>query len=253
MKLLIDLGNTSAKWAWLDGEALRDAGGLTHRGESIARVLDALRAVGHAPEQVLIASVAGTAVTGRFADAVSRAFGATVHIAETEAAAAGVRNGYKDPRQLGVDRWLAMLAAYARWRSSVCVVDAGTALTIDIVGADGGHQGGLIIPGVALMRDALVGQTGGIAAATRLLKSPPATDGFWGRDTDNCIQRGARLAAACFVEGCMKTLHDSGTKAMLVLTGGDADVLLGTLSITAELRPLLVLEGLAIRYGGPGS
>ena len=64
--------------------------------------------------------------------------------------ACGLRNGYRDPAQLGVDRWLAMCAAWQQFPGSLCVVDAGTAVTIDVVAADGAHSGGLILPGVCL-------------------------------------------------------------------------------------------------------
>jgi type III pantothenate kinase len=162
-----------------------------------------------------------------------------------------VRNGYVDPQQLGVDRWLAMLAAFARYRSALCVVDSGTALTIDAVSGDGVHQGGLIMPGFSLMRDALKARTGEIARLGRVFSAPDAGRQFWGRDTDGCIRRGATAAADGLIGLCVAELSRSAASPVkLVLTGGDADNLRDGLSQPADICPFLVLEGLALRYGG---
>ena len=196
------------------------------------------------------------ALTAAIAEWLGQVLSAPVRIAETEAAAAGVRNGYVEPRQLGVDRWLAMLAAFTRYRAAVCVVDAGTALTVDAVAPDGHHLGGMIVPGPVLMRTALVRETGGIGRAADLIGCPGAAEGaghdFWGRDTESCVRLGSVQATVCLVESCMKALARSTEQSgVLVLTGGDAPALLGALAIPAEHRPLLVLEGLALRHGGP--
>ena len=256
MKLLVDVGNSRLKWAWLDRGELRDPGGVSHRGEVPRRTIAELSAAGRRPSQVLVASVVAPALTAAIADGLAQELGAPARIAETEAAAAGVWNGYLDPRQLGVDRWLAMLAAFARYRTAVCIVDAGTALTVDAVAPDGRHLGGLIVPGPGLMRGALLQQTGGISSAADLLGNTQAgrdlAGDFWGRDIEACIRLGSRRAIACLVETCMKALARPDQPAgVLVLTGGDAPALLGALSIPAEHRPLLVLEGLALRHDAP--
>jgi type III pantothenate kinase len=164
----------------------------------------------------------------------------------------GVRNGYLDYRQMGVDRWLAILASYVTYRSAACVVDAGTALTIDAVAADGSHRGGLIVPGPALMRRSLLQDTAGIRpAADRLVDTTSRPAAAWGRDTDSCIRLGALRATACLIEDRVKAWRDlEAPGAVLVLTGGDAAALGDALSLPVEHRPHLVLEGLALRYGG---
>jgi len=263
VKLLVDIGNTRVKWAWLDaGGALRDPGGLAHGG-TVPQGWPGVVLGGRRPEAVLAASVAAPALAAALLGPLAPA-GVPLEQATVEREAAGVRNGYADPRQLGVDRWLAVLAARARHPTAVCVVDAGTAVTVDAVDAAGQHLGGFIVPGAGLMRRALLERTGGIAAAAGLAGgaggagpgAPAATapgDGPWGRDTDACIDRGARLALACLVRGCMEALAPPGrAPATLVLTGGDAAALRAALDQPAELRPHLVLEGLALRATGRG-
>lgn len=250
MKLLLDVGNTRIKWAWLDGGVLRDAGATPHHGTGAASLVVALRASGHAAERVIVASVAQAAVNESLIEALGREFAVPVRLAVTEAAAAGVRNGYEDPAQLGVDRWLAMVAAFSRYRSAVCVVDAGTALTIDIVAADGAHQGGVIIPGIALMRDALIDRTGNTAWTANPSNPGMSAGDLLGRNTASCISRGARLAAIGIVEACQRAMCGAaGAGGTLVMTGGDGEALCAVLAVPAMLRPLLVLEGLAVRYG----
>jgi type III pantothenate kinase len=127
---------------------------------------------------------------------------------------------------------------------------------VDAVAQDGRHLGGLIVPGPALMRGALLRETGGIGTAANLLENPGAGPDFWGefwgRDTATCIQQGSMRASACLVESCVNALTRPDEPAgMLFVTGGDAPGLLAALSITAEHRPLLVLEGLALRHGDP--
>jgi type III pantothenate kinase len=172
-----------------------------------------------------------------------------LRVARTEANGSGVVNGYAEPAQMGVDRWLAMVAAWARHGSAVCIADAGTALTVDLVGADGRHAGGLILPGLALMRRALLDQTGGIAVSADMKSAHDSEAGALGRDTASCIREAARRASACVVESCVKALPGMAVPR-LVVTGGDAAALIAALGGRAEHRPCLVLEGLALRLCG---
>ena len=246
MKLLVDFGNSRVKWAWLVGAELRDPGALVHAGIGIGTLVARILA-GRRAEEVRLASVAAGGVTAELDMALQHAARAPVHVACTRSAAAGVRNGYHEPRQLGVDRWLALVAAYTRYRSAVCVVDAGTAWTVDVVEADGEHLGGFIVPGPMLMRQALVGATGRIAPAAGLLPDPVDAGEAWGRDTEACMRKGARRAGVSLVESCWKAFGArDGTTPVLVLTGGDAGELRPLLSVPSEHRPLLVLEGLAL-------
>jgi type III pantothenate kinase len=254
MKLLIDAGNSRIKWA------LAGPGGLVATGEATpegGEVPPALLAFPSPPDEIRLANVAGAEQGRRLAGRLGERYGRAPLVARSPAAGAGVRNGYRDPAQLGVDRWLAVCAAHARYPGPLCVVDAGTATTVDLVTEDGGHQGGLILPGLALMESTLLRATGDLArlaAAAPPLAGPPARGLLLGRDTATAIRAGGLQATACLVVACLRQLAaGGGPRPVLVLTGGASSTLgaaLAGLDVAAvasvEHRPWLVLEGLAL-------
>lgn len=245
MKLLLDLGNSRLKWAWLEAGALHEPGAVTHDGQLRPDVTAALEHAGHRPREIVMASVASPDLTRALADRLGCALGVAVHRVATGSAACGVRNGYRDHRQLGVDRWLALVGAFTRYRQALCVVDVGTAVTIDALDGDGEHLGGYIVPGPALMRSSLLHGTGQLAGAAG---AAPAAErdvdlGF-GRDSDACMRRGALGAIAALAERALLLLAQRGGQPLLVLTGGGADELVRLLP-EPRVHPLLVLEGLA--------
>jgi type III pantothenate kinase len=139
--LLVDIGNSRVKWARWERGVLGAQSAAVHAGwspEDWRRELFA----GGAVDRVVVASVAGPACRAALADATRDATGRTAEFVATDREAAGVRNGYADPGQLGVDRWVAVIGAWHRVRGACVVADVGTALTIDVVGADGRHHGG---------------------------------------------------------------------------------------------------------------
>lgn len=244
MKLLVDLGNTRMKWAWLEHGELLEPQGVAHAG-AVQAPLGALASATRRPTAILLASVAAPALTAGIAGCLAARFGVTPQLARTGSAAQGVRNGYRDHAQLGVDRWLAMVAAFARYRQALCVVDAGTAVTLDAISADGAHLGGFIVPGRELMRASLLRETGGLATAVG--NGPDAaTASDWGRDTASCIRLGAMSAIRGLVGHSLRALGESGERPLLVLTGGEAEAIRCDLPVEPLLHPLLVLEGLAV-------
>ena len=180
-------------------------------------------------------------------------FGSPVLLARPVPLAAGLVNGYRDPSQLGVDRWLAMRAALTRQPGPWCVVDAGTATTIDLVAAGGQHLGGVIIPGPTLMGSALRRETGDLdrlAGAVDPPGSPADHDSFGGRDTGTAISLGIWRATAGLVAQARTSLGAPRVPVNVLVTGGDGPALIPWLGGSPGSCPLLVLEGLAL--AGPG-
>ena len=135
----IDMGNTRTKWRC--GE---------ERGALPAPELPRPVAV---PERVRVASVLRN--RGEIATEIGRQFGVEAEFAATTACLAGVCCGYREPHRLGVDRWLAVVAAWQRVRHALVVVSVGTAACVDFVDAKGRHAGGYIAPGLRLLADTL--------------------------------------------------------------------------------------------------
>ena len=158
MNLLVDIGNTRCKWALARGTALIETGVVVRAGN--ADWLEALPRT--SVEAVHVSSVAQPEALAHLREFAVRR-GANLRVAVSSSRSGDLINAYDQPERLGVDRWMACIAARTAGRGSVLVADAGTALTLDFVDADGRHQGGLITPGVATMRSGqgLAGCQGG--------------------------------------------------------------------------------------------
>lgn len=252
MKLLLDIGNTRIKWAWLDGGVMQGTGDGLHRGPGVAAALGGLLALNLAPTEVRLANVAGNVVGEAVAREVAAAWPVDQRWARAAPAARGLRNGYLVPGQLGVDRWLALCAAWPGPGHSLCLVAAGSALTVDLVDGGGQHRGGLIVPGLAMMVAALRDGTGDLARLAVGGPAQPAGQAGWlALDTGTAMAAGALRSAVSLVVDCWRQVAASlPGPAALVLTGGDgprlAAALAGTAGVVAEVRPDLVLEGLAL-------
>lgn len=233
MKLLLDVGNSRLKWALAQGAALTHSGTLAHDGEPAAAV-DRLPVA--TVDDVWIAHVTGAGHEAALAAALRARFGATPQIARSAARWQGLSSAYAEPQRLGIDRWLVMIAAWAESRSACCVVDAGTALTIDCVDSAGRHQGGVICAGLLTQQQATLGRT-------RFETRPVPADyrAALGRDTEACVREGALLACLGAIDRGAAAAEPGARR---LLTGGDAATLLPHLPPGWTLRPDLVLEGL---------
>ncbi|WP_348675579.1 type III pantothenate kinase [uncultured Abyssibacter sp.] len=236
MKWLLDLGNTRCKSAcWLGGELLEPRSADCGE-DAVGSVLDQL-APGVAPAAIWVSSVAGQAVDAAVIAWCERRGWPEPVFARSRSLSLGVRCAYADPRRLGVDRWMVVLAAAATGRDAI-IVDAGTACTIDAVTAEGQHLGGLILPGVALARQSLNQRTQFKADDVTTVPLPIVGD-----DTNPAVTVGAVHALLGAIERVRRQL---GWRAPLcVLTGGEAPLLQPHLGDEWELRPHYVLEGVA--------
>lgn len=249
MILLIDVGNTRVKWAALT-EHLAPASAAPHqnwtRDDICRHVLDPLEK----PTRVLIANVAGDALGALFADALQAHWSIAPEFIHSTREIAGVRNGYENPAQLGVDRWLTAIAAYRLERRAVCVANVGTALTVDCVDARGRHLGGIIVPGPELMMEALYRDTREIAkraqAHAQGVPKSPHPAGVFATNTREAVNQGIAHALAAVVERARADLEArSGAQAALLVGGGAASRIAAALRVPFRQVPDLVLRGLA--------
>lgn len=230
---LFDLGNSRFKFAPLrdDGRA-GDVQAWAHGVQALSNETAAMLPVG---DIAWVASVASPALTADIVGHLGQRF-AQVRVAHTLAECAGVRVAYAQPEKFGVDRFLALLGARAL--GHVLVAGVGTALTIDLMDADGGHRGGRIAASPTTMREALHQR------AAQL----PASGGDYAEfanDTADALASGCDGAAVALIERSLQQASLALGPVRLLLHGGGAPPLLPLLP-GAEHRPSLVLDGLAV-------
>ena len=232
---LFDLGNTRLKLAPLldDGTPGEVVAVAQDEGDFAAQVARALPSEG---ETAYLASVASPGATAILREALATRF-ARIVAARTQSECAGLRIAYADPGKLGVDRFLALLAAHARGGAWL-VVGVGTALTVDLLDGAGCHRGGRIAPSPALMR----------AALHQRARQLPETGGVYAEfadDTQSALASGCEGAALALIERSHAAAAATlGVAPGLLLHGGGAAELAPYLP-QAELASHLVLRGLA--------
>lgn len=247
MRLLVDIGNTRIKWALDDGTGLRVTGSIVHRNLPPAEAVAFVAGIEGPVDAIGVVNVAGDSVAEALSAACRDHFGLEPQLLVTGERCGDVVNGYVSPDQLGTDRWAAIVGAWQEFRSDVCVVDAGTAITIDLVAEDGQHCGGFIIPGFDLMARSLSTDTSDIAGfAAAGSDDLPAAD-WLGRDTRSAVARGACFAMRAAVMAAADAYAVSvGRSVTIVVTGGDASRLVPFQDRQVEERPQLVLNGVGV-------
>lgn len=253
MKLLLDIGNTRIKWATLSEQALSTQQAIVHAGLSAEQLVEQLReqvlATCGAIDAVFMANVAGETLAAIARQGIEEQWGLSPVIAASSSQWGPIRNAYTEPRTLGVDRWLALIGAYALAPNAACVVDVGTAMTIDALDSSGLHLGGLIVPGPTLMMDSLLTRTSDIASFSSWRNARmQQPGGFFASSTWGCVHRGALQATASLIDAAHARLAEQMklTVPRLLLTGGASDSLAPLLHAPLQLVPDLVLRGLAI-------
>lgn len=241
MKLLLDLGNTRLKWALQDQSSAWLAQAALDWRDDIDLSLAKAWAGLPPPDRVVAASVVDGAREDRIAAVTQRLFACAPHWLRTPASACGVRNAYAEPQRLGVDRFLAMVAAHAAHRTPCVLASVGTALTLDAMGADGQHLGGLIAPGARLMQQSL------LDATARVRPQRPGNILELADNTADAVASGCWQAIAALVERFHAHMQSRfGTTPTLILGGGDARQLAPMLSVPALHAGDGVLRGLAL-------
>ena len=231
MIICLDSGNSRIKWGVHDGNAWLAQGAVAH---AEVGQLASLPARWGRPERVMLANVAGAEAAQRIRQQL-QAWAPLFCDVQPVAERAGVSNLYRNPAQLGVDRWCALIGAHGLFPRDCIVVMAGTATTIDSLDAAGTFLGGMILPGLDLMRRALARDTAGLAYADGQYAAQP-------RCTDDAIVTGCIEAQAGAIERAWTRLNAGD--ALCVLSGGNAELIGKYLVIPHVLAHNLPLEGL---------
>ncbi len=234
MILAIDAGNSRVKWALHDGRGFVRDGWVMHADLD---ALDAQWSSLPAPSAIVIANVAGDGIGQRLRK-YSERWKTAPRWASSARSQAGVSNRYDEPSQLGIDRWAALIGA-RRFSSEPCVVvNAGTAMTVDALTAEGEFIGGIIVPGFDLMHESLAVHTARLSAERGNFTSFPRT-------TRDAITSGAIQALCGAVERMRNAMLVAGhPEPVLIFSGGAGELVGSHMGRPVRIVDKLVLEGL---------
>lgn len=237
-----DIGNTRLKfWCCRNGQ-IKERASIAHAGDAGAAIGLLPKAFARPPNAILGASVMGGQSVLEFTQACERQWHMSPSYAHSTMQHGGVINAYgNDSATLGVDRWLGLLAA-REMSGDVCVVDCGTAVTLDVLRSDGQHLGGYILPGLAMMSGALLRETARVR-----FNAEGSVALALGRSTSEGVKNGAMAAIVSLIERVTAEQH-----ARLVLTGGDAGSISPLLRIQHAVEPELLLYGLQRYFADAG-
>lgn len=246
MKLLLDAGNSRLKWALVGAGDERRTGAVSADPAGLSDLAARTERQG-VPETVAIVSVRDAG----FLEDVTRwcalrNWPAPVPV-QVCRGIHGIWPAYAQPESLGADRYAAMVAARRLFPGPLVVVDCGTAVTLDVLDEHGRHLGGLIMPGLSLMRHALSAGTAALSgvASDRIL--------LLADNTADAVTGGTALGLVSAVDGlCQRISREYGGGHRHILTGGDGPLVKARGGLDYEWCPWLVLQGVDfIMEGGP--
>jgi type III pantothenate kinase len=212
----------------------------------IGRGWSSVPSAGPTGDRIIVSSVAGVEVVRLLVAAARRAEAPKPEFVASQRSAAGITTAYLDPWRLGVDRFVAAIGAHhLACGKAVCVVNVGTAITIDLVDESGGHRGGAIVPGPALMVNSLLTQTSGIRR--RAQGGLRGTAGIFAHTTRAAVAQGSRYAAAAVIDRALEEAREQlKTVPLALLTGGGAAAVKPLIRSACVSVPDLVLHGLVV-------
>jgi len=241
--LLIDLGNSSLKWAesYLDGlsDMLQQQYPEKITSEFFTKCWQDL----DKPAEIFASCVAGEPVWHALAKACDELWSIKVQKVDSLKKGFGLVNAYDDALALGSDRWCAMIGGLQAADSAFIVIDAGSALTLDMVNESGKHLGGYIMPGLGMMRKSLGLQTAQVQIEPTEGNVPSLS---LANSTTQCVEAGIYLSTVKLLEAVYERESKQVKQLTCFLTGGDAQSIADLLAFKCVIMPDLVLRGLAV-------
>lgn len=234
--LYLDFGNSRFKWRVSDGPvSAREYDGFSFWLQQLATT--------ETLECVVIASVLGQQRQEALVEEIKSILTVPVRRCLVTAQALGVQCAYQELDRLGIDRWLAVIAAWVRYKVPCAVVDLGTAATLDFVDSEGRHQGGYIVSGLGLALRGLLAGTDNIRPDPARFESAAMAPGV---NTAEAIYHGALHGMVALIESSYQKLLKSFPQAKLILAGGDAALVGSHLCSAHEIVEDLVFEGMQL-------
>jgi type III pantothenate kinase len=238
MNLLVDIGNTRLKWCIDNNNGMTKGQSVDYKHDHFIKNLQSTWALLDTPKALAISSVSSQHIVLQLS-VLAKNIWPHIHIiiAQSSSAILSVTNAYSQPEKLGIDRWLGLIALHHHYSGHRCIIDCGTAITIDYLDNKGTHLGGLISPGLQLMQQSLSKGTEhlplvSVGSATELATS-----------TGAAISLGILFSAAGLIE---KTIHHFAPCDHMIITGGDAERLLHQTDLKLSVEPDFILKGLSL-------
>ncbi|MBL4821854.1 MAG: type III pantothenate kinase [Gammaproteobacteria bacterium] len=246
MILELDIGNSRIKWRLLGSASANVSSGVLLNPAELKDKFTGQISI----EKVRIACVRDNNTLAEVREWVRQKWRIEAEVAKVVRRCQGLKVSYVDLSRLGVDRWLAMLAAFRDSRTACMVVDCGTALTVDMIDSSGQHQGGYIVPGIRLMLETLTRNT-----SIKLTEPPQVYETTPGNSTEAAVYNGTLKMLVALIEKAFLEAS-AGLPAEEVcevyLTGGDAgriSCFLADSGLPVKIVPDLVFDGLSVALG----
>ncbi|PID60996.1 MAG: hypothetical protein CSB44_07950 [Gammaproteobacteria bacterium] len=241
MKILVDIGNSRCKSAFEDDSGIHPLQAFAWHDVFLHEVLEEtwLDALGsRRPESVMVSNVAGDRLLPNMAAWCCQHFDFRPVAIRSAAEFKGMKNAYRVPDTFGVDRWAAMAGARAQFDGALCVIDSGTATTVDVIDADGQHIGGAILPGIYTMRRSLGRYTAALFAADGIIEP-------FSRNTASGVAGGTGYASVGAIDRLVEEAVAAVGPLTTVITGGESRILENLMRADVVRDPLLVLRGVS--------
>ena len=250
-KLLIDVGNTRIKHCWTDERisTLSPFKAYVYSKECLKNDIQKIfKNIVKKPASIYVSNVLGKEIEKQLSNYFLSAFDMKCHFAKTHSSFLNIRNGYRQPKQLGIDRWLQCIAAATLYPYQTCIIISfGTVITVDIINEKAQHLGGYILPSLSSMVKSISSSTYGCQKITINLDlaSLNARSSYPQSTTDG-IKHGALNMLKTFLLYEIKKLKNAYPDMTCILSGGDAKKMQSFLEIPAQVYLDFVLQGLAV-------
>lgn len=245
--LTIDIGNSRIKWALVEGGLIKENGCLDYNADNIETQLEKA-CLPKSVTSAAVSCVASEKIKSRFKKWADENGLTNVEFAVTRDKQNGVVNSYQNSAKMGVDRWLAMVAAFNKYEALkgdlICVIDCGTAITFDVLDFSGKHLGGLIMPGYQTMIQSLIKGTENIKNEKKVIYKPLQKPEL-ASSTGDALVKGCSQIIVQGISGIIESYQkNTRTKLHCLVTGGDGEWVSSALTVDNEYDPFLVLKGL---------
>jgi len=244
MNLLLDLGNSRCKFQIVENRQIKKHGALPYIGANKLAVIESLLREHNFNNKVIICSVFDVKFNNQLKKLLDGYSIKDYYFLAPAAHTFGVRLHYLAPENLGADRLAVLIAAKEKFIGNNCIVDCGTAITIDALDKKGLHHGGVILPGLVSMLQALT-------VDTDIQRNESSeTYNVFSNATEDAIYTGCLSAVAGGIQHVIDTMQTHcDSFDHVIITGGDAETVIPILARKVEYEPKLVLDGLMVVMG----